>query len=49
MHRLPLVAHNSAGLPVEITAEGDLRSLPCHMAEAGGMDGFYIARLVRHG
>jgi 16S rRNA (cytosine967-C5)-methyltransferase len=47
--RLPLAAHHGAGLPVEITAEGDLRSLPCHMAEAGGMDGFYIARLVRHG
>ena len=26
---------------------GDLRSLPCHLREQGGMDGFYAARLRR--
>jgi 16S rRNA (cytosine967-C5)-methyltransferase len=26
---------------------GDLRTLPCHLAERGGMDGFYAARLRR--
>jgi len=26
---------------------GDLMTLPCHMADLGGMDGFYAARLVR--
>ncbi len=30
-----------------IDAGGDLRTLPCHMAERGGMDGFYAARLRR--
>jgi len=30
-----------------ISPEGDLRTLPCHMAELGGMDGFYAARLRR--
>ena len=31
-----------------ITADGDLRTLPCHLAELGGMDGFYAARLRRN-
>ena len=35
------------GLSECISAEGDLRSLPCHLAEVGGMDGFYAARLSR--
>ena len=30
-----------------ITPAGDLRTLPCHLAEHGGMDGFYAARLMR--
>jgi 16S rRNA (cytosine967-C5)-methyltransferase len=30
-----------------LSPEGDLRTLPCHWAEAGGMDGFYAARLKR--
>ena len=29
-----------------ITAAGDLRTLPHHWAEVGGMDGFYAARLT---
>ena len=36
-----------AGLPVDSTPEGDVRTLPCHLAERGGMDGFFIARLRR--
>ena len=32
-----------------ITAEGDLRTLPCHLAEFDGLDGFYAARLVKRG
>ena len=27
--------------------EGDLRTLPCHLAEYDGIDGFYAARLVK--
>jgi 16S rRNA (cytosine967-C5)-methyltransferase len=30
-----------------IAGTGDLRTLPCHLAELGGMDGFYAARLRR--
>lgn len=28
-----------------VTSEGDLKTLPCHWADKGGMDGFYAARL----
>lgn len=30
-----------------ITPQGDLRTLPCHLGERGGMDGFYAAKLRR--
>jgi len=30
-----------------ISPEGDFRSLPCHLADRGGMDGFYAAKLRR--
>ena len=30
-----------------ISAQGDLRTLPYHLADKGGMDGFYAARLRR--
>lgn len=30
-----------------ISPDGDLRTLPCHLADQGGMDGFYAARLIR--
>ena len=36
-----------AGLDDALISGGDLRTLPCHWAEAGGMDGFYAARLRR--
>ena len=45
--RVPVRAGELADLGEAITAAGDLRTLPCHWAEAGGMDGFYAARL-RH-
>lgn len=35
------------GLNELIDANGDLRTLPCHLADKGGMDGFYAARLIR--
>lgn len=44
--RAPIIANEVFGLRELVTAEGDLRTLPCHMA--GGMDGFYAARLKRH-
>jgi 16S rRNA (cytosine967-C5)-methyltransferase len=37
-----------ADIPRELlTPQGDLRTLPCHWAERGGMDGFYGVRLRR--
>lgn len=30
-----------------LTVDGALRTLPCHLAELGGMDGFYAVRLRR--
>jgi 16S rRNA (cytosine967-C5)-methyltransferase len=35
------------GMAEWISAEGDLRTLPCHLSEQGGMDGFYAARFRR--
>lgn len=47
LQRAPILPEELGGLPELITAVGDLRTLPCHLPEAGGMDGFYAARL-RH-
>jgi 16S rRNA (cytosine967-C5)-methyltransferase len=30
-----------------VSAEGDLRTLPCHLADKEGVDGFFAARLRR--
>ena len=45
--RVPIAREELFGLPVEVTANGEVRSLPCHLVEDGGMDGFFIARLQR--
>lgn len=45
--RAPIVADEVFGLSVLVSSDGDLRTLPCHLAEQGGMDGFYAARLMR--
>lgn len=47
--RQPVSARELDGHKEWITTDGDLRTLPCHLAEAGGMDGFYAARLVKSG
>jgi 16S rRNA (cytosine967-C5)-methyltransferase len=47
--RLPVQSHELAGLPVELTHEGDVRTLPCQLAGRGGLDGFFIGRLRRRG
>ncbi len=31
-----------------VTPSGDLRTLPCYLAERGGLDGFFVARLEKH-
>jgi 16S rRNA (cytosine967-C5)-methyltransferase len=45
--RVPVSASELFGLAGCIDEAGDLRTLPCHLAAKGGMDGFYAARLVR--
>ena len=45
--RDPIAREELLGLPVDLTPEGELRTLPCHLAEEGGMDGFFVARLRR--
>ena len=45
--RAPIAAADCAGLGEAVTSTGDFRTLPCFMAEQGGMDGFFAARLVR--
>ena len=47
--RLAVDAAEIGGEDAWITPLGDLRTLPFHMGEAGGMDGFYAARLQRIG
>jgi 16S rRNA (cytosine967-C5)-methyltransferase len=45
--RRPIRADEIGGLQESITSAGDLRTLPSHLAEQGGMDGFFAARLER--
>ena len=45
VQRLPITAAEVGGLVELISADGDLRTLPSHLPELGGMDGFYAARL----
>jgi 16S rRNA (cytosine967-C5)-methyltransferase len=45
--RDPIRAAELGGLAELLTPEGDLRSLPSHLAALNGIDGFYAARLVR--
>ncbi|MSP67538.1 MAG: MFS transporter [Alphaproteobacteria bacterium] len=45
--RSPVPLSDVAGEADFITPSGDLRTLPCHWPEQGGLDGFYAARLSR--
>jgi 16S rRNA (cytosine967-C5)-methyltransferase len=45
--RLPVASSELFGLAGLVNPGGDLRSLPCHIGESGGMDGFYAARLIK--
>ena len=45
--REPVRAFEIFGQSQFVTAEGDLRTLPCHWPDLGGMDGFFVARLRR--
>lgn len=45
--RKPIAPAEIGDLSEAVTAEGDLRTLPCHLAAQGGLDGFFAARLIR--
>ena len=47
IERVPLEMSEIGELAEALTPAGDLRTLPCHFAGQGGMDGFYAARLRR--
>jgi 16S rRNA (cytosine967-C5)-methyltransferase len=51
LRRRAVAAAEVGGCSELLTANGDLRTLPCHLPDAtpqlGGMDGFYAARLER--
>lgn len=47
IRRVPIAAEEMGGLGEILNEDGDLRSLPCHIADLGGIDGFYAARLRR--
>jgi len=51
VQRLPLTGSSHAGIDDIVTAQGDLRTLPCHLPgdepRLAGLDGFYAARLVK--
>jgi len=45
--RAPIARGEIEGGDEFITTDGDLRTLPSHWGEIGGLDGFYAVRLVR--
>jgi 16S rRNA (cytosine967-C5)-methyltransferase len=51
LRRQPIAAAEVGGLDELISPDGDLRTLPCHLADPdsrmAGLDGFYAARLAR--
>jgi 16S rRNA (cytosine967-C5)-methyltransferase len=51
VRRVPFTAAEIFGQSEFVSAEGDLRTLPCQLADAdsrfAGLDGFYAARLVK--
>jgi 16S rRNA (cytosine967-C5)-methyltransferase len=45
--RVPMTTEEIFGREEWLTSDGDLRTLPCHLSDKGGMDGFYAARLKK--
>ncbi len=46
LRRAPITPADVAGQTAFVTASGDLRTLPSHLGELGGLDGFFAARMV---
>ena len=49
LERAPVGPEALGPMAAAATAEGDVQTLPCHLAAQGGIDGFFIARLRRRG
>lgn len=53
LRRIPIEAGEVGNLPELLNANGELRTLPFHLpaaeARLAGLDGFFAARLLRHG
>jgi 16S rRNA (cytosine967-C5)-methyltransferase len=47
LERDPVRRAELRGLEVDLTGEGEVRTLPIHLPASGGLDGFFIARLRR--
>jgi 16S rRNA (cytosine967-C5)-methyltransferase len=47
--RIPIRPEELFDFKELVTPDGDLRSLPSHLAQLGGIDGFYAARLIKQG
>ena len=47
VRREAITAAEVGSLAELISPAGDLRCLPCHLGDSGGMDGFFAARLIR--
>ncbi|MEL6487957.1 MAG: hypothetical protein AAFQ13_12540 [Pseudomonadota bacterium] len=45
---MPVTPEVIAALPV-INKDGDIRSMPHRLADKGGMDGFFVSRLIKAG
>ncbi len=47
LRRVPIDSDEVGDIGDAVTPAGDMRTLPCHWADKGGLDGFYAARLRR--
>ena len=47
VERDPIRPRRAAGPAGRARPAGEVRTLPCQLAESGGLDGFFIARLRR--
>jgi 16S rRNA (cytosine967-C5)-methyltransferase len=49
VHRLPFTATEIPGISDFVNDRGEVRTLPSHWPEHGGLDGFFIARMIAKG
>lgn len=45
--QIPITPQELEGHKEWVTPEGDLRTLPCYLKEAGGIDGFFASRITK--